>query len=261
VSDHEQPEDNKPMIGSPVPQVFPPDDPAARFVVAMSMARNDIDRVFRDLLRAGEEDGQDFTYRIRLVTGHLVEAIDSLKRYRDTFPAVRQLLDRIPPADAKKLTAAASSPQKAGAKALQDVRDNTFHYPSPNPKYGTTSDEKLRDVLALMTDRGVSFHFDGDTLATTMSFADEAALDLAMGRTTATANEALRRSEIARDGALAFRDWVNALIRAYIDANGLTVGEAVITDKSSTGLGRSDGAVVRGRPLAGDGPTPLRSAP
>jgi hypothetical protein len=215
---------NEDLIGSPVPDVFPPGDAAARFVVAMSMARNDIERAYRDLLASADEDRQDFTYRVRLATGHIVEAIDALAFYRQSFPEVRKLLGRVTEKGKKDLKIVSGTLQKAGKGALQDVRDNTFHYPSPDPQYSPTSDEKLRDVLALMTDRGVSFHFDGDTRATTMSFADEAALELSMGRPTTDADEARRRSEIARDGALAFHRWVDALIVAYIEANELTVG-------------------------------------
>jgi hypothetical protein len=87
-------------------------------------------------------------------------------------------------------------------------------------------------VLALMTDRGVSFHFDGDTRALTMSFADEAALDLAMGRPASSVAQALRRSEVARDGALAFHRWVDALIEAYVAMNELEIGEPVVTEKA-----------------------------
>jgi hypothetical protein len=219
------------MIGDPVPEVFSPDDPAARFVVAMSMARNDVERAFHDLVRSEDENRQDFTYRVRLVTGHLVEAIDSLGAYRGTFAEVRKLLAHVSVGGQKDLKVVSGTLQKAGQRALQDVRDNTFHYPSPDKAYSPTSDEQLRDVLALMSDRGVSFHFDGDSLETTMSFADDASLDLAMGRPTTTASEALRRSEIARDGALAFLRWVNALIEAYVKTNDLAVGDPIVTPK------------------------------
>jgi hypothetical protein len=213
--------------------VFPPDRPDARFVVAMSMARNDIDRAYRDLLASTDEDRQDFTYRVmvRLATGHIVEAIDALGFYRQSSDEVRKLLGRVSKEGQKDLKIVSGTLQKAGKDALQDVRVNTFHYPSPDPHYSPTSDEKLGEVLAAMTDVGVSFHFDGDTRATTMSFADEASLQLAMGRPTVDAAEAVRRSEIARDGALAFHRWVDALIVAYIEANELTVGDAIVTAK------------------------------
>jgi hypothetical protein len=223
--------------GDPVPDVFPPGDPAARFVVVMSMARNDIDRALRDTLRSGEQDGPDFSYRVRLVTGHLVEAIDALSRYRSEYPAVRDLIERVPATAKEHLKVVARTLQRAGPRVLAGVRDNTFHYPSPNPSYTPTSDEKLRRVLAAMADRGVSFHFDGDTLATTMSFADEAALDLAMGRPESTVEDVRREALIARDGALAFHKWVDGLLRAYIEANDLVIGDPVVTPKNPPDTG------------------------
>jgi hypothetical protein len=226
------------MIGDPIPDVFPPHEADARFVVAMAMARNDIDRALRDLLRAVEHDSPDFTYRVRLITGHLVEAIESLKLYRDRFVEVRKLLECVSTEGREYLTTVSGTMQKAGKGALDDVRINTFHYPSPDPKYKPTSDEKLRDVLALMSDQGVSFHVDGDTLATTMSFADDVALDLAMGRTAnLTVEEALRRSEIARDGALAFHSWFDRLIKAYIKTRKLDVGEPIWSEKPNPAQG------------------------
>jgi hypothetical protein len=235
MADEESPDNAGPeLIGDPIPSVFPPDEPDARFVVAMAMARNDIDRALRDLLHAVKHETPDFTYRVRLVTGHLVEASESLKLYRDKFEEVRKLLACVLPEGRKQLTTVSGTLQQAGNGALEEVRINTFHYPSPNPKYGRTSDEKLRDILALMTDRGVSFHVDGDTLATTMSFADDAALDLAMGRTASlTAAEALRRSTIARDGAFAFHSWFDHLIEAYIKSRKLDIGEPIWSEKPS----------------------------
>lgn len=195
------------------------------------MARNDIDRSFRDLLRSGDEDGQDFGYRVRLITGHLVEAIDALTRYRAMFPEVRALLAHVSPDERKKLSTVVGTLQRAGKNALSDVRDNTFHYPSPNPDYMPTSDEKLKVLLGAMTDQGVSLHFDGDTFATTMSFADEIALQLAMGRPNVALDQALRRSEIARDGAIAFHSWFDGLLRAYIETTDLAVGEPIVSEK------------------------------
>jgi len=83
-------------IGDPIPDVFPPDDPLARFVVAMSMANNDIGRAFRDLLRSADDGTPDFAYRVRVIIGHLVEASDALNFYSEKLPEVRQLLKRLP---------------------------------------------------------------------------------------------------------------------------------------------------------------------
>lgn len=50
------------MIGDPIPEGFSPDDPLARFVVAMSMANNNINRAFPDLLRSADADTPAFAY-------------------------------------------------------------------------------------------------------------------------------------------------------------------------------------------------------
>jgi len=70
-----------------------------------------------------------------------------------------------------------------------------------------------------------------------MSFADEAALDLAMGRGKATDEQIRRQNEITRDGALAFHGWFDGLILAFVETNGLVVGEPIVSDKPKP-LGR-----------------------
>ena len=117
------------MIGDPIPDVFPPEDPLARFVVAMSMANNDIGRAFRDLLRSADEGTPDFAYRVRVSIGYLVEAIDALNFYSAKLPEVRKLLKRLPTDAQQQLKIVRGTLQKAGSKALAAARDNTFHYP------------------------------------------------------------------------------------------------------------------------------------
>jgi hypothetical protein len=229
VTDETPAADEDALFGDPIPEVFPPDDPTARFVVAMSMANNDIDRAYRDLLRSADEDGQDFTYRVRISVGHLVEAIDALNAYSQKYPEVRALLDRVPPDAQKDLKIVRGTLQKAGPKVLQSVRDNTFHYPWPDPGYSPTSDEQLEAALAGMGTRGASFHFDGDTKAITLTFADDAAIGLAMG--TTSDDDVRQRFEIARDGGLAFLRWATALVLTYRDVNQQTFGEPLVTEK------------------------------
>jgi hypothetical protein len=43
-----------------------PDNVAARFVVSMSIANNDIQRALDDVIRADKNDDPDYTYRLRL---------------------------------------------------------------------------------------------------------------------------------------------------------------------------------------------------
>ena len=177
-------EDEDEDQGDPVKDVFPPDKPAARFVITMSMARNDIERALYDLIRSDREHGQDFTYRVRLVTGHLVEAIESINHYRQEFEAVRELLSRVPTDDQKKLSRVVGAIQQAGNGTLEQIRHHTFHYPAPDPAYKAsgTSDDLLATVLADMKDFPTFAHYDGDTNVTaTLTYADEAAIRLAFG--------------------------------------------------------------------------------
>jgi hypothetical protein len=159
------------MIGDPIPDVFPPEDPLARFVVSMSMANNDMGRAFRDLLRSDDEGTPDFAYRVRVIIGYLVEAIDALNFYSANVPEVGKLLKRLPMDAQQQLKTVRGTLQKAGSKALAATRDNTFHYPSPNPAYKPTSDDKLRDAIAALGHIGLQMHYDGDTKAMTFNFA------------------------------------------------------------------------------------------
>jgi hypothetical protein len=227
----DEPKSPEQPFGDPIPDVFPPDDPDARFVVAMSMASNDIDRALADLIRSVDDERQDFSYRVRLVTGHLVEAIDAINAYSQQFEEVRKLLARVP-ADARRdLSKIRGTIQKAGPRALDTIRDNTFHYPSPHTNYSPTSDELLRDVLAGMSDRGTELHYDGDTNEITLTFADDAALSLAMAGPTVTNEEVRRVAEVSRDSALAFHRWAKALVATYADVRGHSFGEPRITEK------------------------------
>jgi hypothetical protein len=195
------------------------------------MASNNIDRALHDLIQSVDMDRQDFTYRVRLLTGHLVEAIDALNAYSQEFSEVRKLLERMPGDARKDLKAIRGTLQSAGSKALAAVRDNTFHYPSPDKGYSPTSDDQLKAVLAGMGDRGTELHFDGDSNQITLTFADDAALSLAMGGPTVTDDELRRRTEIARDGALAFHRWAKALVATYAEVKGQSFGEPRITEK------------------------------
>jgi hypothetical protein len=227
----EQDDQAEDMIGDPIPDVFPPEDPLARFVVAMSMANNDISRAFRDLLRSDDEGTPDFSYRVRVLIGYLVEAIDALSFYSAELPEVPKLLRGLP-ADARQhLKVVRGTLQRAGPKALAEVRDNTFHYPSPNPAYTPTSDEKLRDALAALGHIGVKMHYDDRTKAMTFNFADEAAFNLAMGEPTIGNEEALRRAEIARDGGLAFVQWATVLVRTYMTRTDAYFGEPTLVEE------------------------------
>jgi hypothetical protein len=221
----------EPDAGDQIPEVFPPDDPAARFVVAMGMAKNDIERALRDVLAAGKDDRPDFAYRVRLSTGHLFEALDSLAAYSQEFEEVRELMKQVPAEGQKKLAAARGTVQAVGPDALRHARDNTFHYPSPKSNYTPSSDERLRDTLAAMSDRQADVHIDYDEKHVTLTFADEVALALSIGKLSPQRDEMSRQLQRTRDGALAFLAWTESLLVAYFETREVNFGEPQITPK------------------------------
>jgi hypothetical protein len=227
-------------IGDPVPEVFEPDRIDARFVVAMSMARNDIEVALRDGIAAAADDGPDFEYRVRLATSHLVEAVDSLNAYSQEGD-VKKLMARVP-ADAKKqLSKARGVLQKVGPKVLDQVRNNTFHFPSPKTNYSPTSDEQLRNVLADMSDRPCELHLDhrGEHPVVTLSFAGDIAFALALAKHSADEKVARQQFEVTSEGAVAFTHWADALVVAYLNATGGRLGTPRLIEDGSEATDRS----------------------
>ncbi len=214
------------LPGDSIAEVFPPDDIMARFVVAMSIARNDIELALRDGIRAAKGDAPDFTYRVRLATSHLVEGLDSLNSYSQASPAVRNLMARVPADGRNNLKMARGTLQKVGSEALQHVRHNTFHYPSPNTNYDPTSDKQLQDVLAAMSDRRATVHFSGGPPeVVTLEFATQVALALALAKHSPDEKDALRQFNVTSEGAVAFAKWVDALLVAFFGLTGTTFGK------------------------------------
>ncbi len=193
----------------------------------MGMARNDIDFALRDVLQAGQTGTQDFKYRIRLLSSHLLEAISALRRYRENFEEVRKLLNRTSPEAKQLLKLVIRTAQDAAP--IESMRHATFHYPAPDPAYNPSSDAALRDVLAAMDDFGVHVYVTHAKNQVSMTFADEAAFRLACGlhRPREALDELTTTSERTRDGALAFHKWFEYLMVAYIDYRGLTIGDPV----------------------------------
>jgi hypothetical protein len=236
-------------VGDPISEVFDPNRIDARFVVAMSMARNDIEVSVRDGIAAAEENRPDFTYRVRLVTSHLVEALDSLNAYSQEED-VKKLVARVPAAAKEDLSKARSALQKVGAKVLDQVRNNTFHYPSPKTNYAPTSDEQLRDVLSGMSDRPCELHLDrrGEHPIFTLTFANEVALALALAKHSADQEVAREQFEITSAGAIGFKHWVDALVITYLDATGGNFGTPRVIEDRSPARGGDPAAEDRDEP-------------
>src|SRR5262249_25824735 len=161
---------------SSIPEVFPPDDPVARFVVAMSMARNDIRHALSQAGHASERGNPDLRgYWVRVANGHFFEASTALDNWR-RLRKVQGFINKLPSRARDALRAVNSSRQKLGHKVLEHSRDRTFHYPYPTGRYPT--DEELADTLRSLDDVEAAIVSEGPG-AYRLQFADHVALALA----------------------------------------------------------------------------------
>jgi hypothetical protein len=211
--------------------IFPAERVDARFVLAMGMANNDIQTALWDVIKADRDEAPDWSYRIRVLTGHLVEALDSLNAYSSRHAEVGELIDRVPEPYTLSLKVVRGTLQKAGSKALQHMRDSTFHYPSPKSNYSPTSDERLEETMRLMADHPTHLTIDGDTQMVTLTFASEVALALAISEHKPDPKDHAKQFKAARDGALAFRVWSQSLTMTYLESVGASLGAPILVPK------------------------------
>jgi hypothetical protein len=83
--------------------IFPPDDRVALFVVSLCMASNDVEDALTEIEAFPREnvEGDEpflrrrFSYRVRLLGGHLYEGTVALKAWRRSEPGIRELLGKL----------------------------------------------------------------------------------------------------------------------------------------------------------------------
>ena len=196
----------------------------------MSMARNDIERALRDVAASAENDSPDFSYRLRLTVGHLVEALDALSAYREVYEEVRALISRMPNSAKKHLKVASGSLHKAVERPQERPGP---HVPLSVPEgwLYTSFDDQLGEAIAALSGRGVEMNLVVDKQAITFTFADDIALAMALGKHADSEADVVRAAESARDGALNFVLWVAALVATYRDVNDLYFGEPTLKPK------------------------------
>lgn len=212
------------MAGVSVPDFFPPDDQVALFVVSMAMAANDIEYATRQAALANPEgatskdrDRLRFSHKVRLANGFLFEGIDALKAWAQHEPGVAKLLRSLTPEGTKLLRQVRSLEQKIGPKTLAHVRQNTFHYPHPDPSKTPDSTEDLAEVVAELTGVPASLMVGGE-VEHTFPFADKVALSLAFRRH----DELEVQTAKIRDGAIAFVNLVRHIHMRFCKGRGIT---------------------------------------
>jgi hypothetical protein len=225
---------------SSIAEVFPHDDPVARFVVAMSMARNDVRHALANAGRAGEQDDPEFTYWVRIATGHYFEAAYALDHWRQ-IPEIRAFLDGLPQDGRDALRDATSAIQKIGSAALEYSRNRTFHYPYPTSRY--PSDEEFSDTLKALGKQEATLTVESPRHGWfRLQFADRVAEGLAVRKHDPA--KIKQQFALARDGAIGFVNFATRAWEQYARTRGLELGLPVPPgdDRSDTVGGGSDTA-------------------
>ena len=204
-----------------VSEVFPADDPVARFVVAIAMAGNDIERAHRLAGEANTANAPEFSGYVRWSMGFFVEAVGALNAYRATYQEVRDFLNRLPAKGKGRLKEVGALQAKLGAKLAEHTRNHSFHYPYPSNAYKPNGDERLAAVLRSLTKEPAELSHrrdeHGDLVEWHYEFADKAALGVAFQPYALSDLEALREQQILiRDAALAFRILASFIVDTYL---------------------------------------------
>ncbi len=204
-------------------ETFPHDDELARFVVAMAMARNDIEYTVMAAGHANNADDPAFSYLVSTSTAHLFEATHALRQWRQESSMVRKFIERLPAGAKKDLAGAVSVEQAVGPGVLKYARNRTFHYPHPKIEHGVNLDAELADVLRVNggEDAAVVVRA-GDHPRLHFEFSAKVAMSLALNKHS-TDRDALREQLTATLAATgAFVRFVDAVVSAYFDARGLS---------------------------------------
>ena len=97
-------------------------DPVARFVLSVSMARNDIEHCARSAVEANEADRPEFGWWVRVANGFTFEAITAVRAWREESEEVRKYIDALPRYARRQLAKAVSVEQDIGGRAFEHIR-------------------------------------------------------------------------------------------------------------------------------------------
>lgn len=144
-----------------------------------------------------------FSYRVRMLNGHLYEGIVALKAWRQSEAEVRNLLDALEDDPKRALKLVCGLEQRIGPEALEAVRQNSFHYPHPDPKRLPDSTVDLAE--AIKTNPNLEAGIDvADDARGTFRFADQLALSVAFGGHDPDEARARDQTARIREAATAF---------------------------------------------------------
>lgn len=205
-------------------ETFPHDDELARFVVAMGMARNDIEYTAMAAGHANTDDAPEFNYLVLVSMAHLFEATHALKMWRQESETVRKFIDTLPAKAKADLKEATTLGQRVGTGVLEHARNRTFHYPHPKVEHGVNLDDELAGVLKVNAAEDASIVVRASKpMRLHFEFSAKVALGLALSEHDDEADESRRQVTATRDATGAFVRFAGAVIDAYFEQRNLSV--------------------------------------
>lgn len=213
--------------------IFPPEDPLALFMVAMSAAANDIDASDQEARAANDPSGTDdpdhthrtrFSYHVRRSLGHLFEGISALKAWRRSEREVRSLLAALSPPGKMRLKFVCGLEQRLGKKALRVARNGSSHYPKPGTDHQPDPVEELAEAIRVNPDIPAGFDLlrvvvppgeEGPRTRRRYRFGDQMMLSMAFGGLDPDPDKARKQFALISDAAEAFSALVDELFDLY----------------------------------------------
>jgi hypothetical protein len=203
--------------------VFPADEPVARFVTVVAMISNDWQRLAKQMLvleDVQDEDEEELSALLisnyRLQASLHVEAARFLNRAHTNFPDVREFIDALP-SEAKdrfKLVVDGIKPKspRYHGKWLSEARNLTFHYAEINQRKHVgralqSAAAKTGTITAGRTVQSVRF-----------GFADTVALEW-LGAPQPTTDE--KRMAALSESVTAMTLFAQQAMRIYLDLKGV----------------------------------------
>lgn len=164
-------------IGFKIGDVFPADDPIARWATVVAMAANNT--IYLNIrMIEGDLPPELDIYYFRLVAAHFYEAAEWLKKTRTTWPEIDDLIrsrDAESQARYDHIVSFASQRHPLNER-LRRSRMTLFHYPEMHPNKEQAGIEELANALAHAKDLDGWIEGGQDYASFRASFADEVAV-------------------------------------------------------------------------------------
>ncbi len=212
---------------SKIGDVLPADDEVARWVLVLTLARNDLALTRARLIEAFDKD-ETALHWSRLLAGHLYEIAYFLRR-EATRPVIKDFAKTLPP-KAAKVYGELLRPDFLKGR-LESDRERVFHYPSADKEAEDKSGPALYDALHAVRDQEAALEVkwgkDGRPENMRFDFADRVAVQFAMADFGDTEPEQKKSIEAVRDESVKVIWLADSVFHHYTEtmAGGLELGE------------------------------------